>query len=167
MFTYKSPGVSTIDNRTLIQADVDHAASQFKIGTELLIYYHKFFLQGEYIRAHVKREKGFENYTAQGAYLQCSWLLLGQNYLYDEEVACPGRPEGKALELCARFNYLSLNDAGIKGGTQKDLSFGLNYYINKHIAVKLNYSYFIPGLHIKEIESTNFSVVQGRFQFIF
>ena len=166
-FTYKSPGVSTIDNRTLIQADVDHAASQFKIGTELLIYYHKFFLQGEYIRAHVKREKGFENYTAQGAYLQCSWLLLGQNYLYDEEVACPGRPEGKALELCARFNYLSLNDAGIKGGTQKDLSFGLNYYINKHIAVKLNYSYFIPGSHIKEIESTNFSVVQGRFQFIF
>ena len=84
-FTYKSPGVSTIDNRTLIQADVDHAASQFKIGTELLIYYHKFFLQGEYIRAHVKREKGFENYTAQGAYLQCSWLLLGQNYLYDED----------------------------------------------------------------------------------
>jgi phosphate-selective porin OprO/OprP len=43
----------------------------------------------------------------------------------------------------------------------------LNYYINKHIAVKLNYSYFIPGSHIKEIESTNFSVVQGRFQFIF
>ena len=42
------------------------------------------------------REKGFENYTAQGAYLQCSWLLLGQNYLYDEEVACPGRPEGKS-----------------------------------------------------------------------
>ena len=119
------------------------------------------------MRAHVKREKGFEIYTAQGAYLQCSWLLLGQNYLYDEEEACPGRPEGKALELCARFNYLSLNDAGIKGGTQKDLSFGLNYYINKHIAVKLNYSYFIPGSHIKEIESTNFSVVQGRFQFIF
>ena len=48
--------------------DVDHAASQFKIGTELLIYYHKFFLQGEYIRAHVKREKGFENYTAQDVY---------------------------------------------------------------------------------------------------
>ena len=56
--------------------DRDHAASQFKIGTELLIYYHKFFLQGEYIRAHLKREKGFENYTAQGAYLQCSWRCV-------------------------------------------------------------------------------------------
>jgi len=164
-FTYKSPGVSTIDNRTLMQANVDHATSQFKIGTELLIYYHKFFLQSEYIRAHVKREEGFKNYTAQGGYLQCSWLLLGQSYQYDEEVACPGRPDGKALELCARFNYLTLNDAGIEGGKQKDFAIGLNYYINKHIAVKLNYSYFIPGTHTKEMG--NFSVLQGRFQFIF
>ena len=164
-FTYKSPGVSTIDNRTLMQANVDHATSQFKIGTELLIYYHKFFLQSEYIRAHVKREEGFKNYTAQGGYLQCSWLLLGQSYQYDEEVACPGRPDGKALELCARFNYLTLNDAGIEGGKQKDFAIGLNYYINKHIAVKLNYSYFIPGTYTKEMG--NFSVLQGRFQFIF
>lgn len=44
-FTYKSVGVSTIDNRTLVVANVDNAVSQFKIGTELLIYYHKFFLQ--------------------------------------------------------------------------------------------------------------------------
>lgn len=164
-FTYKSPGVSTIDNRTLMQANVDYATSQFKIGTELLIYYHKFFLQSEYIRAHVKREEGFKNYTAQGGYLQCSWLLLGQSYQYDEEVACPGRPDGKALELCARFNYLTLNDAGIEGGKQKDFAIGLNYYINKHIAVKLNYSYFIPGTYTKEMG--NFSVLQGRFQFIF
>lgn len=166
-FTYKSPGVSTIDNRTLMLANVDHAKSQLKIGTELLIYYHKFFLQSEYIRARVTRKDGFENYTAQGAYLQCSWLLLGKNYLYDEVVACPGRPEGKSLELCARFNYLTLNDAGIEGGMQKDFSVGLNYYINKHLAVKLNYSYFIAGAHIKEIENSNFSVLQGRFQFIF
>ena len=89
-----------------------------------------------------------------------------KNDCIDQEVACPGRPEGKALQRMP-VSIISLNDAGIKGGTQKDLSFGLNYYINKHIAVKLNYSYFIPGSHIKEIESTNFSVVQGRFQFIF
>lgn len=168
-FTYKSPGVSTIDNRTLLLADVDNAVSQFKVGTELLIYYHKFFLQSEYIRTHVKRKDGFKNYKAQGAYVQCSWLLSGQNYLYDEEVACPGRPEGKSLELCARFNYLTLNDrsAGIEGGMEKDFSIGLNYYLNKHVAIKLNYNYFLPGTQIKGIIPTNFSVIQGRFQFIF
>lgn len=53
------------------------------------------------------------------------------------------------------------------GGEQKDISVGLNYYINKYIGVKLNYSYMIPGANIKEISNQNFSVVQGRFQFIF
>ena len=132
----------------------------FPAGNE----YHKFEILDVHIPTlNVDRMEWFDPYYHATLYPN----QTARNYLYDEEVACPGRPEGKALELCARFNYLSLNDAGIKGGTQKDLSFGLNYYINKHIAVKLNYSYFIPGSHIKEIESTNFSVVQGRFQFIF
>lgn len=168
-FTYKSPGVSTIDNRSLLLANVDNAKSQLKIGTELLVYYRKFMLQSEYIRAHVKRQGGLNDYTAQGAYAQCSWLLLGQSYLYDEEAACPGRPEGKSLELCTRFNYLTLNDraAGVEGGMQKDFSIGLNYYVNKHMAFKLNYSYFVPGTHTKTLDNSNFSVLQGRFQFIF
>lgn len=115
----------------------------------------------------VNRKADFQNYTAQGAYVQCSWLLLGRDYLYDEEAACPGRPEGKSLELCTRFNYPTLNDAGMEGGKQKDISVGLNYYMNKHIAFKLNYSYFISGAHVKEVDKANFSVLQGRFQFVF
>lgn len=49
------------------------------------------------------------------------WLLSGETYLYDESVACAGRPEGKSLEVCSRFNYLTLNDedAAIWGGEQK------------------------------------------------
>lgn len=46
-FIYKSPGVSTIDNRNQIYAEVSNARYQFKLGTELLIYYRKFFLQSE------------------------------------------------------------------------------------------------------------------------
>jgi len=42
----------------------------------------------------------------------------------------------------------------------------LNYYINKHIGIKVNYSYVIPGKHIREISDKNFSVLQARFQFI-
>lgn len=75
----------------------------------------------------------------------------------------------KSLEVCSRFNYLTLNDedASIWGGEQKDISIGLNYYINKYIGIKLNYSYLMPGASIKEISRKNFSVFQGRFQFIF
>ena len=38
---------------------------------------------------------------------------------------------------------------------------------NKHIAIKLNYSYFLPGANVKVIDKNDFSVLQGRFQFIF
>ena len=50
IFIYKSPGVSTIDNRNIAMATIDHAAYQIKFGTELLVYYHRFCLQSEYIR---------------------------------------------------------------------------------------------------------------------
>lgn len=146
----------------------DNARYQFKLGAELLIYYRKFFLQSEYICTQVKRRDGFSDYTGQGGYVQCSCLLLGNEYAYDEALACPARPIGRALELCGRFNSVDMNDrsAEILGGAQKDISLGLNYYINKHIGVKLNYSYVIPGSHIKEISSKNFSILQARFQFI-
>lgn len=167
-FIYKSPGVSTIDNRNLIYAEVDNALYQFKLGTELLIYYQKFFLQSEYIRTQVKRREEYADYTGQGGYVQCSWLLMGSEYAYDEALACPARPVGCALELCGRFNIVDMNDrdAGITGGAQKDFSLGLNYYINKHVGVKVNYSYVIPSSHIKEISSKNFSLFQARLQFI-
>lgn len=167
-FIYKSPGVTTIDNRNLIFAEVDNARYQFKLGAELLIYYRKFFLQSEYIRTQVKRRDGFTDYTGQGGYVQCSWLLMGNEYAYDEALACPARPVGRALEICGRFNSVDMNDRGaeILGGAQKDLSLGVNYYINKHIGVKLNYSYVMPDSDIKEISSNNFSILQARFQFI-
>ena len=41
-----------------------------------------------------------------------------------------------------------------------------NYYMNKHIGMKLAYSWVMPGKHIKEISDKNFSVVQLRFQMI-
>lgn len=167
-FIYKSPGVSTIDNRHLIYAAVDQARYQFKLGAELLIYYQKFFLQSEYIRTQVKRRLGLADYTGQGGYVQCSWLLMGTTYAYDEALACPARPVGRALELCGRYNHVDMNDrsANVMGGAQKDFSVGLNYYFNKHVGVKLNYSYVLPGSHIKEISSKNFSLFQARFQFI-
>ena len=75
---------------------------------------------------------------------------------------------GRALELCGRFNIVDMNDrtAEVLGGAQKDLSLGLNYYINKHIGIKVNYSYVIPGKHIRKISDKNFSILQARFQFI-
>ena len=167
-FTYKAPGVSTIDNRNLINAEVDHAQYQIRLSAELLAYYHRFYLQGEYMRAHVKRKNGYNNYRGHGGYVQCAWLLIGNQYTYDEASACPSRPSGRALEICSRFDIVNMDDtkANIIGGAQKDFSIGMNYYFNRHIGVKVNYSYVIPDSSAKEINGENFGIVQARIQFI-
>ncbi len=168
VFAFQSPGISTIDKRTLYQAQADHALFQWKTGVELLFSYHRFFLQSEYLRARVHRRDAFADYTAEGFYAQCSWLLRGHTYLYDEAMACPSRPDGRSLELCVRFNHLDLNDspAGIWGGSEQDVSLGLNYYHNKHVGFKVSYGYLMPGTH-SPVVSSAFGVLQARAQFIF
>lgn len=52
------------------------------------------------------------------------------------------------------------------GRGSKGFSLGMNYYMNKHIGMKLAYSWVMPGKHIKEISDKNFSVLQLRFQMI-
>ncbi len=76
--------------------------------------------------------------------------------------------DNRNLILYGRFNILDMNneEAGVWGGAQKDFSLGVNYYMNKHIGMKLAYSWVMPGKHIKEISDKNFSVVQLRFQMI-
>lgn len=167
-FTYKAPGVSTIDNRNLINAEVNHAQYQIRLSAELLAYYHRFYLQSEYMHAHVKRKNGYNNYRGHGGYVQCAWLLIGNQYTYDEASACPSRPSGRALEICSRFDIVNMDDtkANIIGGAQKDFSIGMNYYFNRHIGVKVNYSYVIPDSSAKEINGENFGIVQARIQFI-
>ena len=88
--------MSTIDNRNLIYAEVDNARHQVKLGTELLIYYGKFSFQSEYIRTQVKRRNALADYTGQGGYAQCSWLLIENTDDYDAAPACPSRPIGRA-----------------------------------------------------------------------
>lgn len=82
----------------------------------------------------------------------------------------PGRPvTPQAIELVARFNYTDLNDgsAGIMGGEEKDLSVGVNFYLNQYFGVKLNGSYVWVGDHCNEFYRENFFLAQLRLQYIF
>lgn len=96
IFIYKSPGVSTIDNRNIAMATIDHVAYQIKFGTELLVYYHRFCLQSEYIRTHVERDNAFRTmwhkeptFSALGFYpekLICTMNLLHVPVVRKEKV---------------------------------------------------------------------------------
>ena len=52
------------------------------------------------------------------------------------------------------------------GRGSKGFFIGHELLHDKHIGMKLAYSWVMPGKHIKEISDKNFSVLQLRFQMI-
>lgn len=81
-----------------------------------------------------------------GWYAQAGWLLFGGRQRYDSNGAKFTRVQrGKDwgdIELCARYEYVDFN--GLQSGpagASEAYTFGLNYYINNHCKIMLNYSY--------------------------
>lgn len=96
--------------------------------------------------------------------------MKGKNFEYDAMYGIPGRPvTPQAIELVARLNYTNLNDAasGIMGGEETDLSIGINYYLNRYFAVKLDGSYVWLGDNCNAFYRENFFLAQLRVQYVF
>ena len=88
-----------------------------------------------------------------GWYVQGGYLLFGGQQRYDGAGAKFTRVKrGQSwgdVELCGRVEYVDLNaDKGLSGNDQKIMggkcmayALGINYYINDHVKVQLNYQY--------------------------
>jgi len=100
-------------------------------------------------------DSGFKTFTANGWYVQASYLLFGGTQAYDSDGAkytrtTAGRNWGD-LELALRFQTMDLNDgvinekgkiaSGIMGGKANMYELGLNYYPTKNVKIVLNYSF--------------------------
>lgn len=165
-----SAGVTSMFGEDLLGAEIDHAGTELKGLVEVLYTSRKMLLQGEYFYDRMNRTGGLEAYRAHGGYVQGSWLLAGEGFEYDAMYGIPGRPvSDKAIELVARFNYANLNDgnSGISGGVEKDLSLGVNFYLNKYIGFKLSGSYVWVGDHCGSFYDKDFFLAQARLQYIF
>lgn len=170
-FTY-SAGVPTSvlssSKNKFISAPVTDMINQRKFGAELIIFHRWIYFQSEYLMASINRFGG-ENYTANGGYVQVGALFLGnRQYKYNRRQGMVTNPEGKNLEVLFRYNITDLNDrdAAIMGGTQQDFTVGANYFINKYLAVRLNYVHAMLDKHALNGKE-KFDYIQARFQFSF
>jgi phosphate-selective porin OprO/OprP len=105
-----------------------------------------FSMQGEYIGVNVDRDAA-ESAVLQGFYVYASWFLTGESRPYD--VACgefvrlkPSNAFGEggvgAWELALRYSELDLNDE-VRGGVEKNVTAGMNWYVNSAVRVMFNY----------------------------
>ncbi len=69
-----------------------------------------------------------------GFYAEASWFLTGEtaNYREGKFIRPNILSDRGAWELAARISSIDLNDLDVKGGRQKNLSFGVNWYSKIH-----------------------------------
>lgn len=166
----ESAGVTDMLPEPLLAAEVSGMGTEVKALVEALYTSRKMLLQGEYFFDRMNRSGGLKAYKSHGGYVQGSWLVQGEGFEYDAMYGIPGRPSSaKAVELVARFNYTDLNHdgSGIYGGQEKDLSLGVNWYLNKYLGLKFCGSYVWTGSHCNSFYDKDLFIAQARLQYIF
>lgn len=165
---FKSSFPTRVENVTLVEAEVDHTQSIFKLSPEVLWSKGRLCLEGQFIYMLVSRKDGYKAFNAHGGYLMGRYILKGSNYTYSPWIGYVHIPKPKTWEVTAGYSYIDLNDSHsmIYGGTGHTGTVTLNYYINKYLTWRFNYSYTArPGAH--NIESKHANIFQTRIQFVF
>lgn len=140
----KSKGVTYIPSPRTLELTVEDTENQIQTNVECLFFQHKWLLQTEFLYTNINRKDHKPSYSAHGGYIMGGFLLKGTKYAYDALDAIPVMPEEPhSILLACRYNYTNLNDfsSNTTGGSQHDLSIGINYYFNKYISSRLNYAH--------------------------
>lgn len=100
-----------------------------------------FSLQAEAIRVDVNR-RTVPDYAATGWYLFGSWFVTGESRPYKEGEFGRVKPRGDAgaWEVALRLSALDFDDAGVAGGTEDNVTLGVNYYVTSHFRFMGNYT---------------------------
>ncbi|HEX3917844.1 MAG TPA: porin [Caulobacteraceae bacterium] len=156
-----------------------HSASTF--GPEIALQKGPLFAEGEYETIHVDRSDGQASPNFSGWYLEGSWMLTGEQRLYNASTAAFDGPTVAhpfslrdhgwgAWELAARYSDADLNfNAGqlgqapaadaVRGGDQQVISLGLNWYLNQVFHMQFD----VDEVHIARLSpsATNFQTPTG------
>ncbi|MEN8107709.1 MAG: OprO/OprP family phosphate-selective porin [Pseudomonadota bacterium] len=120
--------------------DVDYTVTT---GLEAAAVYDAFSLQGEYMRVSVERKNRRSDPDFDGWYVHGSWLVTGEHRRYNAKKGTfkQIRPKSEygAWELAARYSAVDLEDNGITGGEENDVTLGVNWYLNRYLRFMANY----------------------------
>ncbi|NKF21195.1 OprO/OprP family phosphate-selective porin [Solimonas marina] len=104
-------------------------------------------LQSEYLWINVQRDNGQDDLAFSSWYAQLAYTLTGEARPYSVSkgsfgAIVPNTPFGAqgwgAFEVAARMSQLDLDDGSVTGGNERDLTFGLSWYLNRYLRVSAN-----------------------------
>jgi phosphate-selective porin OprO/OprP len=180
-YSFKDPNQSTLQfdskpesNLTevnFVDTGTFSARQAHLFGFETAVVFNAFSIQGEYTLAKVSRPSGASGVNFDGGYVMVSYFLTGEHRKYKRGAFVRVSPrknflEGRGLgawEMALRYSTLDLNDGGIAGGQQDDITAGLNWYLNPHTRIMFNYVHAdITGA--PTVDRGDLHVYEFRFQ---
>lgn len=168
-FTFKGNFPTRVVRQTALSATVHDAMNLWKFSPEILLSYDRLALEAQYFFQQVNRRKNLPHYNPWGAYALVRCLIFGdRQYAYSEVNGCLVPPSKGTLEAVALYNFSDLNSGSAKiyGGKANTVGLTLNYYVNRYMTARLNYSYTHTFNHSTPGPRTLNSIV-ARFQVVF
>jgi phosphate-selective porin OprO/OprP len=169
MVRFRSKPESNLSNFRYVDTFDFFADSEDVLGLEFAWINGPLSFQSEYVLDSVDTQQGGDaNISAWYAFV--SYILTGESRFYDLGSATFDRPrvnkslrEGGpgAWEVAARFSSIDLDDGSIRGGTQDDVTLGLNWYLNPNTKLMFNY---IRALVDHDLYDGNLDIFQMRAQ---
>jgi phosphate-selective porin OprO/OprP len=139
-------------------------------GLEGLYVQGPFKMQSEYMQQRITRFT-HSDFCGDSWYVSGVWNVTGETWGYKNglpQQSLPNEPETGMWQLGVRYDKTDLNDAGVFGGEEDNITVGVNWYWRSNFKVALNYvdvnsSKFSTVLHRNVDDNPN--IVEARFQF--
>ncbi len=166
---------SRLTNDVLVNTGAFPAESVDFFGSELAMVSGPLSFQGELSYMFTNADVG-ENRQFWGFYGYASYFLTGEHRNYDRSrgVFLGVTPNHDfhffekgwgAWELGLRLSYVDLNSKDIKGGKEGNLTFGINWYLNRKIRFMFNYIHAeVRDRAEPQIDNGSADIFQIRFQ---
>jgi phosphate-selective porin OprO/OprP len=121
------------------------------IAAELAAVAGPFSVQAEWKNGWIDNREG-ENWEANSAYVEASYFLTGESRTYKTSSGVfgrvsPTRPfdpangEWGAWQIAARYSWIDLQDHGMNGGEEQNVTAALNWHLYSNLRLQLNYTY--------------------------
>jgi phosphate-selective porin OprO/OprP len=117
-----------------------------QVCLEAAVVHGPLSLQGEFM---IKTVNGSGNPVLWGFYGYGSWFLTGEHRSYDTSSAVfravrpkrspPWEKGWGAWELALRLSFVDLNGGDLRGGKERNVTAGLNWYLTEHYRFMFNY----------------------------
>jgi phosphate-selective porin OprO/OprP len=142
------PESHVTSTRLVDTGTLDDFDNQTLLGAEAAAVFGPFSMQGEYIQTSVDHDGPVSDPDFNGWYVYASYFLTGESRPYKASSGTFGRvvPDsivGKgghgAWELAARYSTIDLDDSGIDGGKEENITLGVNWYATPNIRFMANY----------------------------